>query len=224
MSTQATGPRSEAGKERAAMNAVKHGLRAQTIVLPHENADDWEALRRATQQQYRPCGLVEKELVERIAVSLWRLRRVALYEVEAWEAEDRDKALARVIRYEAHLSRQLNQALKLLLDEQENRPTRGITQPDEPRSRTEEGSSFGKKASGRPAESSFGKKASEPAEESSFGTTAAPTPEESSFGARAEAVIAKRLLEMIELDRRVNGHKSTPGLVPVGQEPCSAVS
>jgi hypothetical protein len=186
MSSPSTGPRTDAGKEHSSMNAVKHGLRAETIVLPHESAEEWEALRQATHRQYRPCGMIETELVERIALSLWRLRRAAPYEVEAFQAEDRDKAIARVIRYEGHLSRQLNQALKLLREEQEERPLRGVAPLEPPRQKSEPRSSFGKNDVPR---------------ESSFGKTTPRTVEMSSFGDRAEEVIVQRLLEMVAEDR-----------------------
>ena len=69
MSNESTGPRTDEGKARSSMNAVKHGLRAQTIVLPHESAAEWEALRRATREQYRPQGMIEEELVDPVHVA-----------------------------------------------------------------------------------------------------------------------------------------------------------
>jgi hypothetical protein len=69
-----------------------------------------------------PPGPVELVLAERVAAALWRLRRVAAYE-EAAIAERRHLATAsarllphpvdvdRIIRFEAHLTRQLYQAL-----------------------------------------------------------------------------------------------------------------
>jgi len=67
-------------------------------------------------------GPVELALAERVASALWRLRRVAAYE-EAALAERQDLATAsacllphpldldKIIRFEAHLNRQLYQAL-----------------------------------------------------------------------------------------------------------------
>jgi len=182
MSTHATGPRTDDGKARSSMNAVKHGLRAETIVLPHESADEWEALRAAVHAEYRPRGLIETDLVERIAESMWRLRRPARYEVEAWDAEDRDKALARVIRYEAHISRQLNQALRMLRElpgERASAPPRPAPTPVVPPTPAPE------------------------KEASSFGKSGTNPTEVRSFGARAEAVITKRLAEIEQDTRRL---------------------
>ena len=72
-----------------------------------------------------PVGPVEAALAERVASALWRLYRVTAYEEAAVaERHDLEPASARllphpldidkIIRYEAHLSRQLYQALHAL--------------------------------------------------------------------------------------------------------------
>ena len=43
MSSHATGPRSDAGKERSSLNAVKHGLRSERPVIPGEDPVEWDA-------------------------------------------------------------------------------------------------------------------------------------------------------------------------------------
>ena len=35
-----TGPKSDPGKQRASQNAIRHGLTAETVILPLENPDD----------------------------------------------------------------------------------------------------------------------------------------------------------------------------------------
>jgi hypothetical protein len=75
-------------------------------ILPGEDAAAWDAFRAAIVADLDPGSALEAELAERVAVQLWRLRRVARYEAEM--------PLERVLRYEAHLSKQLNQALQLL--------------------------------------------------------------------------------------------------------------
>ena len=41
--TRSTGPRTEAGKKKVRLNAVKHGLTATTVVvLPHEDAEAYQ--------------------------------------------------------------------------------------------------------------------------------------------------------------------------------------
>jgi hypothetical protein len=45
-------------------------------VLPGENEDDFEHLRRAVHADFSPSGAVEAFLVDRVVNALWRLRRV----------------------------------------------------------------------------------------------------------------------------------------------------
>src|SRR5262249_8823047 len=75
-----TGPRSPAGKARSAKNALRHGLRSELAVLPGERPEDWEAHLAGIVQSLAPAGVLETELAHRVALSLWRLRRVAAFE------------------------------------------------------------------------------------------------------------------------------------------------
>ncbi len=80
---RATGPRTPEGKARAALNAVRHGLRAgRFVLLPHEDPAEFEALACATREAYAPTDPIERELVEAIAVALWRELRVDRLEAE----------------------------------------------------------------------------------------------------------------------------------------------
>jgi hypothetical protein len=92
MSTHATGPRSDAGKEHSSLNAVRHGLRSERPVLPGEDADAWDAFSAAVVATYAPANALERELAERIALQLWRLRRAARYEVQV-ATDDCEEAL-----------------------------------------------------------------------------------------------------------------------------------
>ena len=42
-----TGPRSKAGKQRSSRNAVRHGLTAETVIEPLEDAEDYAAFEEA---------------------------------------------------------------------------------------------------------------------------------------------------------------------------------
>jgi hypothetical protein len=75
-----TGPKTEAGKARSATNALRHGLRSDAPVVPGEDPDAWEAHRAGIVASFSPAGALEAELAGRVALSLWRLRRVAAYE------------------------------------------------------------------------------------------------------------------------------------------------
>ena len=80
MSNRSTGPRSDEGKQRSCLNACKHGLRSERPVLPGEDADEWDAFRHSIVADLDPETTLEQELVDRVALQLWRLRRAARYE------------------------------------------------------------------------------------------------------------------------------------------------
>src|SRR5262245_12852036 len=75
------GPRTTAGKARSAQNAVRHGLRSELPVLPGEKARDWEEHQAGILRSLAPVGALEEALANRVALLLWRQRRVVLYEV-----------------------------------------------------------------------------------------------------------------------------------------------
>ena len=73
---KSTGPRSESGRNKARLNAVKHGFRAEKVVLPDEDPaalqerlDDWTA-------DLQPRNSVEQYLVDRGVRLSWQLDRV----------------------------------------------------------------------------------------------------------------------------------------------------
>ena len=75
-----TGPKTPKGKGRASQNAVRHGLRADLAVLPFEQADAWERHRDGIVRSLVPVGTLEEALALRMALCLWRLQRIAVYE------------------------------------------------------------------------------------------------------------------------------------------------
>ena len=93
MSRHATGPRSDEGKERSSQNATRHGLRSERPVVPGEDAAAWDAFRAAIVADLGPANALERELAERVALQLWRLRRVARYEAEV-VADDYEESLS----------------------------------------------------------------------------------------------------------------------------------
>lgn len=71
-----TGPRSAEGKAVAATNARRHGLFSGELILPGESVEDYQLLLDELQRDWRPVGITEQLLVERLAVSFWRQRRL----------------------------------------------------------------------------------------------------------------------------------------------------
>jgi len=79
-SQHSTGPKTQAGKQRSSLNALRHGLTGQIIVLPGE---DLEAYRRHVDSfidEYHPKGATETHLVQSLADTAWRQNRVAALE------------------------------------------------------------------------------------------------------------------------------------------------
>ena len=72
---KSTGPVTPQGKERSRGNALRHGLTAETVIAPLEDAEDYQAFELAVTADYDAQSAVERELVLRLASILWRLRR-----------------------------------------------------------------------------------------------------------------------------------------------------
>lgn len=72
---KSAGPTSPSGKARASLNALRHGVRAQQVLLPGESEDELCAVREALHQDLLPKGPLQDELFEIIVDGFWRLRR-----------------------------------------------------------------------------------------------------------------------------------------------------
>jgi hypothetical protein len=83
---RSTGPNTVSGKARSSMNACKHGLTAQTVVIGDEDPAQFDCLRKVLEQDFDPHSMIERELVERLAGIVWRLRRMPKFEAALVEA------------------------------------------------------------------------------------------------------------------------------------------
>src|SRR5258708_7472962 len=77
---KSTGPKTPEGKAAVRMNALRHGLRARTVVLPGENPDDFQQLCDDLETEWNPESRTEQFYVEQMAVSQWKLTRIELAE------------------------------------------------------------------------------------------------------------------------------------------------
>src|SRR4249919_485957 len=84
---RSTGPKTDAGKRRSRVNAVWHGLTAETIVGSLEDAEDYKAFEAAIISDYCAETAVARELVLRLASLLWRLRRATAIETDLIEIQ-----------------------------------------------------------------------------------------------------------------------------------------
>ena len=73
---KSTGPRSAAGKTLVSRNALKHGLLSRHLIAEGESQEEFSDLLRLLLDEFRPVGLVEHALVERVGVAIWRQRRL----------------------------------------------------------------------------------------------------------------------------------------------------
>ena len=90
-----TGPKTQAGKTQSSKNAWKHGLTAKGLVIKGENPKDFDLVRAEFEAQFKPQNALQFELVERLAVTAWRLRRIPAFEAALIEARREES-----IRYE----------------------------------------------------------------------------------------------------------------------------
>jgi hypothetical protein len=72
-----TGPRTEEGKERSSLNALKSGLTGRTVLLSTEDTAAYERHVAHFFAFYEPVGDEETVVVQRMADTRWRLDRCA---------------------------------------------------------------------------------------------------------------------------------------------------
>ncbi len=72
---KSTGPRTAAGKANSRYNALKHGMTAQSTVLPGEDGAEFEARRGRLHADLEPRNSIEAILVDRIASAEWVAKR-----------------------------------------------------------------------------------------------------------------------------------------------------
>lgn len=123
-----TGPRSHAGKARSSANALTHGLTAERITIAGEDPREFEKFLASIVEELEPCGLVERELVEHIAILLWRLKRVPVMEAAIirergplmTDDDKRDK------KYDAFRASMHERSKRFLLTKKEFNRARGV--------------------------------------------------------------------------------------------------
>lgn len=82
---QSSGPKSPEGKRTVSGNRLTHGILSNKLLLAGDDPHDYESLLDDLQAQLRPVGVLELSLVEKIAVILWRQRRLVAAETATIE-------------------------------------------------------------------------------------------------------------------------------------------
>ena len=79
-SQHSTGPKTPEGKKHSSLNALRHGLTGQIVVMPTEDLTAYQAHLESFTEEYDPKGATESHLVQALADASWRLNRVAALE------------------------------------------------------------------------------------------------------------------------------------------------
>jgi hypothetical protein len=142
-----TGPKTEAGKKQSSLNALRHGLTGQIVVMPSEDLHAYQLHLNSFTDEYHPKGATESHLVQALADASWRLNRVAALETnlltlgiagetnplpgapqEVRDAmsivsalESQSKALSNLSMHSQRLSRQFERTVAQLRDLQKSR-------------------------------------------------------------------------------------------------------
>ncbi len=78
-----TGPRSPEGKARSASNSYQHGLTGEGVVLPHEDAEEFDNLRATLETEMKPKNTLARESLTHLALLMLKMTRGALHEAKA---------------------------------------------------------------------------------------------------------------------------------------------
>jgi ribosomal protein L13E len=76
-----TGPKSETGKTKSSLNAVKTGLTGRTVLLPGDDAAAYERHVQRFFDEHKPDADGENNLVQSLADTEWRLLRIPALEM-----------------------------------------------------------------------------------------------------------------------------------------------
>jgi len=133
-SQKSTGPKTPEGKSVVSMNALRHGLRARTVVLPGEDPTEFHQLCDDLQAEWTPQSRTEQFYLEQMAVSQWKLTRMEVVEVNIFkdtDAKSQLSSLDRLWQAECRLERSYSRAQRELQRLQNSRP-QPIEQPEDP--------------------------------------------------------------------------------------------
>jgi hypothetical protein len=104
---KSTGPKTPEGKDAVRLNALRHGLRSEEILLPGEDEEVLRELDEHLRIELQPVGELESLFVDRIITAYWRLRRLGRVEagIFAWQlyGELRERAQREARSYKRNI-------------------------------------------------------------------------------------------------------------------------
>jgi hypothetical protein len=101
---KSTGAITQTGKAKVAQNAITHGLFAEQLVLATENPLEYQSLLEELHSSLQPVGILERSLVERIAISLWKQKRLEKAENARLNLELQTRKIADAVNSELNWS------------------------------------------------------------------------------------------------------------------------
>ncbi len=145
-----TGPKTPEGKKKSSLNALRHGLTGQIVVMPNDDLAAYRSHVKSFADECDPQGAIEANLVQALADASWRLNRAAALEANlltlaavrhplilddapsqirdalatAAALESQTKALANLSIHTQRLSRQFERTAAQLRELQETRRAR----------------------------------------------------------------------------------------------------
>ena len=73
--SKSTGPRTSEGKQKSALNALRHGLTGRVVVLPEEDMNAYHAFCKELIADLKPETPVERQYAQTFCDTQWRLNR-----------------------------------------------------------------------------------------------------------------------------------------------------
>ena len=105
-----TGPRTEEGKARAALNSRKHGLSAAHLFIPDADREAFESMQANFLEDLSPQGELELTLFDTLLHANWNIRRCRIVEAGLLRDPEQDEAKLRQLdrytrRHESNFNR-----------------------------------------------------------------------------------------------------------------------
>ena len=112
-----TGPTSISGKAASSANSLKHGLTAQTILLPGEDEAAYRLMCKSMFETFAPDNTLEEGLIQLLCDTQWRLQRCGRIEAVILSADVIDyKAFDIMSKHGARLKKQYSGTLQEVRD------------------------------------------------------------------------------------------------------------
>jgi hypothetical protein len=171
-STSGQGPKTDSGKQKSSFNALKHNLTGQSLILQPNEYEAYDRLTRALREELNPKTELERQTVQKIIDTNFRLNRIAgiennMLNFGLWENQretesderldvmkaqtlawmERSKSFDLLGRYESRLAKQLlaftRELERLQSDRRDRERTEALIHPEETKAHHHDLASFG---------------------------------------------------------------------------------